>query len=157
MESVQSYNEGGWDYTTELRKFVEGGMTGTGFIDGVSGIVNRGCHNPVSRPSALAPNICKYAMQGFSLTLFSVAMWHWRIRWGRGARPKLQEGAGCVLWWLSSPGGVIFERFASWVSSRLRSIHGIWCFGAMVSRLQRSILAWKMCERSSHSKWQTII
>ena len=50
VESVQSYNEGGWDYTTELKKFVEGGMTGTSFIDGVSGIVNRGCHNPVSRP-----------------------------------------------------------------------------------------------------------
>lgn len=48
IESVQSYNEGGWDYTTELKKFVEGGMTGTSFIDGVSGIVNRGCHNPVS-------------------------------------------------------------------------------------------------------------
>lgn len=48
MESVQSYNVDGWDFTTELRKFVEGGMTGTGFIDGVSGIVNRGCHNPVS-------------------------------------------------------------------------------------------------------------
>jgi len=46
MESVQSYNQGGWDYTTELRKFVEGGMTGTSFIDSVSGIVNRGCHNP---------------------------------------------------------------------------------------------------------------
>ncbi|KAL7526856.1 hypothetical protein ACHAXR_001684, partial [Thalassiosira sp. AJA248-18] len=42
MESVQPYNEGGWDYTTELRKFVQGGMTGTAFIDGVSGIVNRG-------------------------------------------------------------------------------------------------------------------
>ena len=48
MESVQSYNEGGWDYTTELIKFVDEGMTGTGFIDAVSGIVNRGCHNPVS-------------------------------------------------------------------------------------------------------------
>ena len=48
MESVQGYNEGGWDYLTELRKFVDGGMTGTAFIDGVSGIVNRGCHNPVS-------------------------------------------------------------------------------------------------------------
>ena len=35
MESVQSYNQGGWDYTTELRKFVEGGMTGTSFIDSV--------------------------------------------------------------------------------------------------------------------------
>ena len=48
MESVQSYNEGGWDYMTELIKFVEGGMSGNNFIDAVSGIVNRGCHNPVS-------------------------------------------------------------------------------------------------------------
>ena len=48
MESVQSYNVDGWDYTTELQKFVRGGMTGTAFIDAVSGIVNRGCHNPVS-------------------------------------------------------------------------------------------------------------
>ena len=50
MESVQSYNVDGWDYTTELLKFVQGGMTGTSFIDGISGIVNRGCHNPVSSP-----------------------------------------------------------------------------------------------------------
>ena len=48
MESVQSYNEGGWRYMDELAKFVEGGMQGTAFIDAVSGIVNRGCHNPVS-------------------------------------------------------------------------------------------------------------
>jgi hypothetical protein len=47
MESVQSYNEGGWNYMDELAKFVEGGMQGTSFIDAVSGIVNRGCHNPV--------------------------------------------------------------------------------------------------------------
>ena len=45
VESVQDYNVGGWDYRTELRKFVDGGMTGDGFINGVSGIVNRGCHN----------------------------------------------------------------------------------------------------------------
>jgi hypothetical protein len=32
----------------ELAEFVEGGMQGTSFIDAVSGIVNRGCHNPVS-------------------------------------------------------------------------------------------------------------
>ena len=32
----------------ELRKFVEGGLKDRGFIDAVSGIVNRGCHNPVS-------------------------------------------------------------------------------------------------------------
>eukprot|EP00986_Skeletonema_menzelii_P012061 scaffold6449_cov148-Skeletonema_menzelii.AAC.1 len=48
MESVQPYNEGGWKYADELAKFVEGGMEGTSFIDAVSGIVNRGCHNPVT-------------------------------------------------------------------------------------------------------------
>ncbi|KAK1732247.1 hypothetical protein QTG54_017072 [Skeletonema marinoi] len=46
MESVQPYNIGGWKYMDELQKFVEGGMQGTSFIDAVSGIVNRGCHNP---------------------------------------------------------------------------------------------------------------
>jgi hypothetical protein len=39
LESVQTYNEGGWDYLTELRAFVDGGAVGTGFIDAVSGIV----------------------------------------------------------------------------------------------------------------------
>ena len=47
IESVQSYSKDGWDYLTELRAFVEGGLSDTSFIDGVSGIVNRGCHNPV--------------------------------------------------------------------------------------------------------------
>jgi hypothetical protein len=46
MDSVQSYDQGGWKYFTELHKFVDGGMTDMGFIDAVSGIVNRGCHNP---------------------------------------------------------------------------------------------------------------
>lgn len=46
VESLQSYNVGGWDYVTELQKFVDNGMTGNSFIDSVSGIVNRGCHNP---------------------------------------------------------------------------------------------------------------
>src|SRR5210317_555510 len=53
MESVQSYNEGGWKYMDELAKFVEGGMQGTAFIDAVSGIVNRGCHNPPCGTGAL--------------------------------------------------------------------------------------------------------
>lgn len=39
IESVQGYSVEGWDYLTELQSFVEGGMTDTGFIDGVSGIV----------------------------------------------------------------------------------------------------------------------
>ena len=46
VESLQSYNERGWDYLTELHKFVDGGMQDTGFINAVSGIVNRGCHDP---------------------------------------------------------------------------------------------------------------
>jgi hypothetical protein len=46
VESLQSYNVGGWDYITELKKYVDGGMIGNSFIDAVSGIVNRGCHNP---------------------------------------------------------------------------------------------------------------
>jgi len=46
IDSVQSYNSGGWDYMTELHKFVDGGMYDMSFLDSVSGIVNRGCHNP---------------------------------------------------------------------------------------------------------------
>ncbi|HBY88106.1 MAG TPA: chitodextrinase, partial [Colwellia sp.] len=56
VSSVQAYdNEGGpyadWNYHAELKKYVDGGMVGTAFVDAVSGIVNRGCpddHCPVS-------------------------------------------------------------------------------------------------------------
>lgn len=44
-ESLQEYNAGGWNYLTELQKFVNGGMMGDSFINSVSGIVNRGCIN----------------------------------------------------------------------------------------------------------------
>ena len=47
MESVQQYDVDGWNYMDELHKFVDGGFAGSAFIDAVSGIVNRGCHNPV--------------------------------------------------------------------------------------------------------------
>jgi hypothetical protein len=46
VESLQSYNEGDWSYITQLKKWVDDGMLGNSFIDSVSGIVNRGCHNP---------------------------------------------------------------------------------------------------------------
>ena len=46
VTSLQSYSVDGWDYMTELHTFVDGGMEGNEFIDAVSGIVNRGCHNP---------------------------------------------------------------------------------------------------------------
>lgn len=84
MESVQSYNNDGWDYLTELRTFVDKGMTDQSFIDGVSGIVSRGCHNPVSihnvndklfaTDTIVAHIIC---------ALFSyAALWHWSLRIG---------------------------------------------------------------------------
>jgi len=57
MESVQRYDEGGWNYVEELRSFVDAGMPNagddTGFIHGVSGIVNRGCHSPPCGTGAL--------------------------------------------------------------------------------------------------------
>lgn len=46
VNEVQSYNVDGWYYIRELHKFVDNGMIDTGFIDAISGIVNRGCHNP---------------------------------------------------------------------------------------------------------------
>jgi len=46
IESLQSYNERGWNYIDELHKFVDGGMSDHSFINGVSGVVNRGCHDP---------------------------------------------------------------------------------------------------------------
>ena len=50
MESVEKYSVGGWSYFDQLRQFVDGGeldqAAARNFIDAVSGIVNRGCHNP---------------------------------------------------------------------------------------------------------------
>eukprot|EP00578_Thalassiosira_sp_NH16_P013194 CAMPEP_0181125170 /NCGR_PEP_ID=MMETSP1071-20121207/26891_1 /TAXON_ID=35127 /ORGANISM="Thalassiosira sp., Strain NH16" /LENGTH=815 /DNA_ID=CAMNT_0023210563 /DNA_START=54 /DNA_END=2498 /DNA_ORIENTATION=- len=46
MKDVQNYNDDGWYYETELHKFVNSGMKDDSFIDAISGIVNRGCHNP---------------------------------------------------------------------------------------------------------------
>lgn len=48
VNDVQGYNMdsgpyASWDYVTELKAYVDGGMVGTGFIDDISGIVNRGC------------------------------------------------------------------------------------------------------------------
>ena len=46
MQSVQTYDNE-WNYMDSLKEFVRGGMDDDGaFIDAVSGIVNRGCHNP---------------------------------------------------------------------------------------------------------------
>jgi len=53
INALQSYSVGDWDYITELHKFVENGMEGDAFINAVSGIVNRGCHNPPCGTGAL--------------------------------------------------------------------------------------------------------
>ena len=46
MSSVETYDVDGWSYREQLAAYVDGGLMGTDFIDAVSGIVNRGCHNP---------------------------------------------------------------------------------------------------------------
>jgi hypothetical protein len=48
LNSVQPYESSGWNYLQELKSWVDGGMSlsDSSFIDGASGIVNRGCHNP---------------------------------------------------------------------------------------------------------------
>jgi predicted chitinase len=48
LNAVQPYSSGGWNYMDELKKWVDGGMTqaDVSFINGASGIVNRGRHNP---------------------------------------------------------------------------------------------------------------
>jgi len=50
MNAVQPYSAGGWNYKAELRRWVDSGMpaSDTSFINGASGIVNRGCHNAPS-------------------------------------------------------------------------------------------------------------
>ena len=48
LNAVQPYNQEGWGYLDELKAWVDAGMdtSDTSFINGASGIVNRGCHNP---------------------------------------------------------------------------------------------------------------
>ena len=101
IESVQSYNEEGWDYLTELRSFVEGGMSDTSFIDGVSGIVNRGCHNPVSFLYAYLSHSLPDAANGLILFPFTFipALWHWDIGWWGGEKCQFQESVGGFLRW----------------------------------------------------------
>ena len=53
ISEVQTYDEGGWNYIEQLHKFVDNGMNGVAFINAVSGIVNRGCHNPPCGTGAL--------------------------------------------------------------------------------------------------------
>ena len=78
INAVQSYDSNGWNYLTELKKFVDDGnldkpITDSGFIHAVSGIVNRGCPNPPCGTGDLlkgverAVNFCR-ALTVFGLT-----------------------------------------------------------------------------------------
>eukprot|EP00808_Paulinella_micropora_P024650 g2587.t1 len=57
INSVQTYDVGGWNYLKELKAWVDAGLpklgSDSGFIHAVSGIVNRGCHNPPCGSGAL--------------------------------------------------------------------------------------------------------
>lgn len=48
LNAVQVYEKGDYNYINELKEWVDGGMkrSDNGFVDGASGIVNRGCHDP---------------------------------------------------------------------------------------------------------------
>jgi len=51
VNAVQPYqSQDGWSYIDQLKKWVDNGMNlaDTSFINGASGIVNRGCYNPPS-------------------------------------------------------------------------------------------------------------
>ena len=45
INKVQSYKQNGWNYLVNLHNFVDGGMVDTDFMDDVSRIVTRGCHD----------------------------------------------------------------------------------------------------------------
>jgi len=48
LNFVQDYDHPEWNYKTVLKAWVDGGLSSTDndLIDGASGLVNRGCHNP---------------------------------------------------------------------------------------------------------------
>ena len=53
MTQVQPWNDGSWNYIAQLRAFVDAGLpsSSTSFINGVSGIVNRGCPSLTACPT----------------------------------------------------------------------------------------------------------
>jgi len=48
LNAVQKYEKNGWNYLAKLKAWVDKGMdlADKEFINGASGIVNRGCHDP---------------------------------------------------------------------------------------------------------------
>ena len=54
INKVQTYNVDGWSYLGNLHAFVNGGMKDTDFLDSVSRIVTRGCHDRSSCGNAVS-------------------------------------------------------------------------------------------------------
>jgi hypothetical protein len=52
VTEIQPYNSGGFHYIQRLMEFVDGGLQDWSFIQGVSGIVTQGCHEPPCRVGA---------------------------------------------------------------------------------------------------------
>ena len=55
INKVQSYKQDGWNYLVNLHNFVDGGMVDTVFMDDVSRIVTRGCHDEGSCGHPVSP------------------------------------------------------------------------------------------------------
>ena len=56
-ERVQSYDDGkGWNYISQLKKFVDTGLYDMDFVKAVSGIVTHGCHEPPCRGATSSIN-----------------------------------------------------------------------------------------------------
>ena len=52
VTEIQSYNKEGFQYLQQLREFVDGGLQDWSFVQGVSGIVTQGCHEPPCQEGA---------------------------------------------------------------------------------------------------------
>ena len=55
INKVQSFKQDGWNYLVNLHNFVDGGMVDTVFMDDVSRIVTRGCHDEGSCGHPVSP------------------------------------------------------------------------------------------------------
>jgi hypothetical protein len=77
--NVQAYEKKGWKYKDRLKAFVDTGLKDPSFIDGVSGIVNRGCHDapcgggPVHQPEVRRGNF-EAVLKAFGITSSGAAV-----------------------------------------------------------------------------------
>jgi len=56
INKVQTYNVDGWSYLERLKQFTDGGMNDAAFLENVSRIVTRGCHDQSRCGNAVSSN-----------------------------------------------------------------------------------------------------